>query len=143
MHENQPAIRRTRPPAGVRFSPLDAAVLVAVIPATWALWAAVGQVGLLLPVVLGHFFLFCNVFRVPRRWELIWGGLFVVNVCLLAYFGLLAWWQVALFQSPVTLLVVTLTILRKDYHGLGWSRKRSHRLAGPTDGAPQDGGPRP
>jgi hypothetical protein len=88
------------------------------------MWRAVGQVGLLLPVVLGHFLLFCNVFRVPRRMELAWGGVFVVNVCLLVYFGLLVWWRAALFQAPVTLAVTAITILRQDYHGLGWSRKR-------------------
>jgi hypothetical protein len=128
--------------AGFRFSALDALVIVAALPVTWVLWIAVGQVGLLLPVVLGHFFLFCNVFRVPRRGELIWAGLFVVNVCLLAYFGLFVWWQVALLQLPVTVLVVTLAVLRRDYHGLGWSKIRPHRPVGPPEGTDKDEGDR-
>ncbi|CAK0748261.1 hypothetical protein CCP3SC1_1760005 [Gammaproteobacteria bacterium] len=33
--------------------------------------------GLLIGLVLGHFFLFCNVFRVTRQTELIWAGAFI------------------------------------------------------------------
>lgn len=133
MSENQLPWWNVRRPAGFRFSAMDAVVIAATVPATWALWAAIGEMGFLLPVVLGHFFLFCNIFRVPRQAELAWGGLFTVNVCLLFYFDLFLWWRAILFQSPATLLVITIAMLRRDYHGLGWSKIRPRRLAeGPT-----------
>jgi hypothetical protein len=128
MSENQLPWWNVRRPVGFRFSAMDAIVIAVAMPATWGLWIAVGQAGLLLPVVLGHFFLFCNVFRIPRLSELVWGGLFMVSVCLLYWFDLLTWWRVTLLQTPITVMAILLAILRRDYHGLGWSLKRTHRL---------------
>ena len=69
-------------PAGFRLFVSDFAVTFVAIVATLVLWNwakcdNIYQMFVLLPLVLwGHFFLFCNVFRVSRHWELIWGTIF-------------------------------------------------------------------
>lgn len=64
---------------GMRFSRTDAAALVAGAGATVALWGASRDFALLVPVTPGLFFLFCNVFRVARKPELLWACVFLAN----------------------------------------------------------------
>ena len=42
-------------------------------------WSSLGEHALIPALALGHFFLFCNVFRVRRSYELVWAGCFLVN----------------------------------------------------------------
>ncbi|MCE5279459.1 MAG: hypothetical protein ABFD92_02420 [Planctomycetaceae bacterium] len=112
---------------GFRFSLQDAVAVAAAVPLTWVLWSALGPVGLFLPVVLGHFFLFCNVFRVGRRFEIIWAMLFMVNACALLWFESLVWWRAIVLQMPATLTILAVTIARRNYRGIGWTR--IHRAA--------------
>jgi hypothetical protein len=65
-----------------------------------------------LPVTLGHFFLFCNVFGVRRRYELIWAAVFVANVGAWLLAGELRWLWVLAIQTPLTLLLILLERLR-------------------------------
>ena len=64
---------------GIRFSAQDGIVILIAAVVTSVLWKTVPMFAPALPIVLGHFFLFCNVFLVPRRLELIWAGFFLVN----------------------------------------------------------------
>lgn len=116
-----------RRPAGFRLSLRDAIVIAACAPVTWLLWQWLGQLALLCPVVLGHFFLFCNVFRPGNRSELVWAGVFMVNVCAWTWLGF-NWWYVLLSQTPVTLAVITFAFRRTDYHGIGWRAFHRWRL---------------
>ncbi len=118
----------TKSPPGFRISLVDGFVIGACIIFTvWALVNAIPQYLALLPaVVFFHFFLFCNVFRVRRKYELIWAGFFIVfyaSIFLLAPTGLF-WILVFPLQTPVTLTVVALTVFSTDYHGIGYSLKR-------------------
>jgi len=132
----------------------DFVVTFFVIVATLILWnraksddvcQLLYQLFVLLPLVLwGHFFLFCNVFRVSRGWELVWGYGFAA---VYGYSGLLfvgkqylvldkqyfvdiwsLWYYCLLIISPLTLAVILITIFKKDYHGvvyrlIPWGRK--------------------
>lgn len=120
MIEGSPARSNRRRPAGFRFSPADAVAIVVCALATWGVWPWVGEMALLLPIVLGHFFLFCNVFRIPRKPELLWGAVFVVNVVVWIGVDRFAWPSVLWTQSPVTLAVIVAGVLRRDYHGMGF-----------------------
>ena len=129
MQEANAQQLRTAPPAptsarcGFRFSAADALVLIVGVVATAALWQYAREMSLLVPVVLVHFFLFCNVFRVTRRYELVWAAVFVVN--LLAWraaAGRFTWPTVLLVQTPVTLAVIALEMRSGRYHGVGWRR---------------------
>lgn len=85
-------------------------------PLWWVVLAAVG-----------HFFLFCNVFLVWRRWEIIWALLFCLNVGLHLNQGDLGWVSPVLLQTPVTLLVIWLQIRSSWYHGI-WADRLNPRL---------------
>jgi len=115
---------------GFRFSWRDAAVIVLCSLATAWLWTRIGNLSLLLLVVLTHFFLFCNVFRVRTRYELIWGVSFVLNVAAWQMMGQFGWWKLLGIQIPITFLVLGAELRSPSYHGIGhrWFRSRTeHR----------------
>ena len=103
---------------GFRFSPTDAAVLL--VTAVVAIWMQQCEHELwwIVPMAVGHFFLFCNVFLVWRRWELIWAGTFVVNVLLHIAQGNLSWWPLMGWQLPATFIVILLQVRSPWYHGI-------------------------
>lgn len=120
-----------RPPAGFRFSATDGVAIVLCTLLTWGTWPYLGQLAVLFPVVLGHFFLFCNVFRIRRKLELVWSALFIVNVATLLGADLFTWSRVLLAQAPVTIGFIALTVFGRDYHGVGyllvpWGRRREN-----------------
>jgi len=88
------------------------------------MWSALGKIALLFPVVLAHFFLFCNVFRVRRSLELIWAGVFVVNFAAWSMAGSFSWWPVLLVQTPVTIACIGMEMRSPRYHGIGYSHIR-------------------
>jgi hypothetical protein len=121
-----------RRPAGFRLWVSDAAVLTVSAAATPLLWLLVGSVAPLLPLVVGHFFLFCNVFRVHRWSELAWTGLLLLNAgvwMLAGQFGML---RLFLTQSPFTLAAIMIALLAPGYHGVGYRLVR--RLKGAGEG---------
>ena len=78
--------------------------------------------GSLVLTVVGHFFLFCNVFRVPTRLELTWAACFVANIASASLGGWLAWPTYLLVQLPVTAVIVVLTLRHELYRGVLWQR---------------------
>jgi hypothetical protein len=84
-------------------------------------------------MAVGHFFLFCNVFMVWRRWEFLWAGALILNVLFHASQGALGWWPAAGFQIPMTLLVIGLQMRSPWYHG-GWAERVNPRLQDYLDG---------
>jgi hypothetical protein len=81
----------------------------------------------LIAIVAGHFFLFCNVFRIIRRREFIWAGLFILNVGIWAWFGGLAWYRVLACQIPVTAALIVADMRGPLYHGI-FAKKLNSRL---------------
>lgn len=84
-------------------------------------------------IVAGHFFLFCNVFRVVRRRELIWAAAFVMNVGLWLLLGELDWFKVLACQLPLTVGLIAWEIRAARYHGIFASRL-NRRLADYVEG---------
>ncbi len=107
------------PSHGFRFSILDAVVLLVGAGLPWLLWSPVGHLALLIPFTVFHFFLFCNVLRVPRGCELLWAGVFVVNVGTWVVSGAFTWWGVLGVQLPVTVAVLAYALQLPSYHGIG------------------------
>ena len=103
---------------GFRFYPADAVILLLGLAATVALLPLAGSFALVIPAVLGHFFLFCNVFRIHRRLELIWTVVFVVNVVVWWSLDRFDWPTVLALQTPVTLGVITGEMRSPRYHGV-------------------------
>ncbi len=103
---------------GFRFSLTDAVALAA-FGATVAILRRLDS-GLwwVVAIAAGHFFLFCNVFRVMRRRDLLWAALFVLNVALWLLVGRLDWFNVLACQLPVTAGVIAWEIRAVRYHGI-------------------------
>ena len=91
---------------GFRFSITDALAIFAFMSAAGVLWRLGNLLWWMLVIAAGHFFLFCNVFRIVRRRELAWAGLFIVNVGVWAWLDLLTWPCVLLCQLPITVGLV-------------------------------------
>ena len=111
-------------PAGFRFSIWDAVIVAVMAILTWRLWLVSELLVWLCPMTAGHFFLFCNVFRVGNRAELIWAIALLTNVAFWVFFGTLDWVVIMWIQAPVTIAVIVWAILQKDYHGFGWTLRR-------------------
>ncbi len=107
------------PTWGARLMPWDIpAALVCALFTAWA-WPFMDTFALLGALVLGHFFLFCNVFRVRRSYELFWSALFLTNAAVCVHlFALDALPYMALFQAPITLLVIAMEVRDWRYHGV-------------------------
>lgn len=103
---------------GIRFSALDAVLLALAGGLPAALKPAGDSPVWALAIVLGHFFLFCNVFRIGSRKELLWAAVFVINVPLWLNEGAIHWPGVLLVQTPMTLAVILWAMRGPNYHGV-------------------------
>jgi len=111
----KPARQRTW---GFRFSWSDGLTLVCFAGGAAGLWGVHSELWWLLLIVAGHFFVFCNVFRIVRPRELAWAALFLVNVCAWFVSGRLEWLPVLLTQLPISVLVIAAEIRSPRYHGI-------------------------
>ena len=105
---------------GFRISVLDACFIG--IATVGALYAARFELvlGIGIAFVVAHFFLFCNVFRIARRLELIWASFFIVSMGLTMTTSEPGW-SVSFFSSALLAIVVIAYSMRQpSYHGLGW-----------------------
>lgn len=116
-----------QPRYGFRFSIWDALIVFVAMGVALGLYSTSNELWWVVPMTVGHFFLFCNVFMVWRKWELLWAGSFVINVLIHALFGNLSWWPTCLWQLPITLFVIALQIRSPWYHGI-WAARLNPRL---------------
>ena len=107
---------------GFRLSVVDVVFIAAAVAATVFLRERLGDSVWVIPFAVGHFFLFCNVFRVRRKYELIWVALFFVNVTAWAGLDGFSWIRVLASQLPFTLLAIGLEMRSREYHGIGCRR---------------------
>lgn len=113
VHSSAP--RRTY---GFRFNLTDAVILIISVAASAWLLTSHNPFWWLIPFVVMHFFLFCNIFRVRRAFELIWAAIFI---CLNMWCALRANWNLAIvcaIQLPATICVLAAEIPSRRYHGI-------------------------
>jgi hypothetical protein len=103
---------------GFRISTLDLLILIVGGLGIGWLWRNENPLWWMTAIALGHFFLFCNVFLVWRRWELLWAAAFIANVMIHVALGSLPAWSVLLWQMPMTVLVIILQVRSPWYHGI-------------------------
>lgn len=113
-------------PHGFRISWIDCVVIMTTVALTWSQWAATEGLIAILPITFGHFFLFCNVFRIHRNLELIWASCFMVAAGTWIVLQPLAWWWLLAGMSPITITLITIEIKHERYHGVG-SRRRVNK----------------
>jgi len=70
---------------GFQFSLKGAAAINVFAGVAVVFWRFGNPLWWMLVIAAGHFFLFCNLFRIIRRRELIWAGLFIINITLLLF----------------------------------------------------------
>ena len=112
---------------GFRFFVTDALVLALGVVGTGVLLRQDLPVWWLVPCVVGHFFLFCNVFRVRRSYELTWAVVFVINTGWWLNQGAFGWNPSLLCQLPVTLIVLIAEVRSPRYHGI-WAQRLNPKL---------------
>src|SRR5215212_4019622 len=112
---------------GFRFFTADAFTILLVIVAVAFLRRIEGPFWWLLLIVIGHFFLFCNLIRLRRRLELAWAIAFVLNCAAWAWFGNLDCRGVLALQLPVTVCVVAFEMRSGRYHGI-FARRINRKL---------------
>lgn len=107
---------------GFRISLLDAVVLItgmigAFIASSYAWWA-----GMVIGFVVGHFFLFCNVFRIARKPELIWAAVFIILTGPTVLTGMPGWIVTFIGSLIVAVVLIYLETQKPSYHGILWSK---------------------
>jgi hypothetical protein len=107
---------------GFRLSVVDVFVIVVGTAATIVLSLFMWWWGFVSAFVLAHFFLFCNVVRMARPLELLWGGVFVVLAGATVAFETPGWLVTTLLSLLVTVIVVVVEMRKPSYHGVGWQR---------------------
>ncbi|MBI3039479.1 hypothetical protein HYY75_10640 [bacterium] len=119
---NGPA--KKRGPPGLRFWWTDAVMIGVAGTITWGLFSEIGEWALLIPFVVGNFFLFCNIFLVGTRREMFWSLTFLVNFLISVGYAGFSPADLSLVQVPITLGVIIHAIRDPNYHGWGYSHLR-------------------
>ena len=122
-----PGHRRTW---GFRLSVTDVVFVLLAIPATWLVYPHIGMLAGVIPMAVGHFFLFCNVFRIIRWKELLWTAVFLVNVfcwSINTTDSFLWWFGILAIQTPLTVFFITTELFTRRYHGV-WARRLNIHL---------------
>jgi len=134
---------------GFRFSVVDGFVLVGGVAGTIVLSIFAWWEGFAIGFVIAHFFLFCNVVRMARRLELLWGGVFVALAGATIAMDTPGWLVTTGASLSVTVIAVIVQIRNPEYHGVGWKwinpglpawwEARIAKQAGGQPVAPADG----
>ncbi len=103
---------------GFRFSVTDFFVLLIAAWSNWFLWGYLEEISLLIAFVVFHFFLFCNVFRIRQKFELIWSAVFLSNFFIWLHF--LDANVVGLFATTFifTIIIIVREFYQPRYHGI-------------------------
>jgi len=107
---------------GFRLSVVDVMVLVVGAVGAIVLGLQVWWWGYVVAIVVGHFFLFCNVFRISRMLELAWAAVFVGLAGGTIVAGRPDWIATTIDTLFVTIAVIAVEMCRPSYHGASWER---------------------
>jgi hypothetical protein len=73
-------------------------------------------------MVVGHFFLFCNVFRISRMPELVWAAVFTVLTMGTLAVNFPGWTGTVSLSVLLAVLLIFQEMKRSSYHGVAWRR---------------------
>ena len=107
---------------GVRFSKLDAVILLVGLYISADTAAVMPWYGIAIGFVIAHFFLFCNIVRMARASELAWAALFVALASSTILTGVPRWPVTLAIAMAATVLLVALEMRKLSYHGILWRR---------------------
>lgn len=105
---------------GFRISKLDIAfIIVALGFAVW-LYGYSAKLSFVVLFVVAHFFLFCNIVRMSRTPELIWGSIFSIVFISSMQYGFPPWYAAISLALVATVVLVALELKKPSYHGVFW-----------------------
>lgn len=104
--------------AGFRFYPTDGLVLAISGACIWWWWDSLRELSLMITIVVGHLFVFCNVVRIRRWFELVWAGLFCVAILLWIALRLIPGWLVVLSSTALASVLIVIEVRSPRYHGM-------------------------
>ena len=105
---------------GFRISKTDTFVLIAGSIGAGLAARIEWWMGLIVAFVVGHFFLFCNVFRVARPLELAWAALFTSLAGSTIVIGQPGWPVTFAATLAATVVVIVMQMRSPAYHGVTW-----------------------
>jgi hypothetical protein len=107
---------------GFRLSVSDVIVLLIGAVASLLLSDWDDALSLIVFFTLAHFFLFCNILRMCRRFELIWSVFFLLFATSTILFALPSWLGTILIMLGLTTILTVLQMRLPSYHGMLWQR---------------------
>jgi len=107
---------------GFRLSTVDVIVLLLGTVCSVLLHGMANPLGLAVFFTLAHFFLFCNVLRMCRRFELIWAALFLLLSVNTILFSMPNWLGTTLIMLGITAVLTVLHMRQPSYHGIFWKQ---------------------
>ena len=107
---------------GFRLSLRDVIVILVGIAAAFYLFGIEPWWSFVVVFVVAHFFLFCNVVRMARPFELIWAATFLALASATLLTEAPGWPVTTGVSLVMTVAVVVLQMRKASYHGLGWQR---------------------
>ena len=107
---------------GFRITALDAVILLACAIGSTLAAHVEWWLGLIVAFATIHFFLFCDVFRVQRPFELGWAILFVLLAGSTITFHIPGWSVTIASSLIATVALVTMEMRKLSYHGIFWQR---------------------
>ncbi|MBF0436474.1 MAG: hypothetical protein HQL77_14005 [Magnetococcales bacterium] len=105
---------------GFRISRMDGFVLISGLIGSLLCMEIEMWFGIAIVFIVGHFFLFCNVFRISRPLELTWAALFLLLLGSTIVFQKPGWFDSFALSVVMTVVVVVIQMLQPSYHGVGW-----------------------
>jgi hypothetical protein len=107
---------------GFRISITDGLVVVIGAVAAIGLYPTSPDISFAIALPVGHFFLFCNTFRIARKPELVWAGIFLVLAYLTIEAGALTWPVTTGLSLLVASFLILLETRKPSYHGVLWRK---------------------
>ena len=98
----------------------DALILSGGVAGTIMLGSKLWQAGVIVGFSVGHFFLFCNVFRIERKPELYWAAVFISLTTATVATGFPGWTGTLGVSLAVSAGLIALEMRKPSYHGIGW-----------------------
>lgn len=105
---------------GFRISLLDILVLMCGAVGAFVVGRDSSWHGAAIGFVVGHFFLFCNVFRIARAPELVWATIFTAMGCGTVAVKFPGWPATFGVALVCTVILVVREMRKPNYHGVAW-----------------------
>ena len=107
---------------GFRVLPHDIPFIVIGIALAVYFYSSIPDLSVIAITSVFHFFLFCNIFRIRRAPELIWGGIFI-TLSYLKIEGLIQNWSLSLLISfIIAICIIAYETKHPSYHGVFWRK---------------------